>query len=84
MKGFSLIELLVVITIGGILLTIAWVRMSTLVPIYRLGGRAGPRGGVAEGARACDRGKQMFHGELRYVGEDIVQSGPRLPNLWND
>lgn len=40
MKGFSLIEVLVVITIGGILLTIAWVRMSTLVPIYRLEGAA--------------------------------------------
>lgn len=40
MKGFSLIEVLVVITIGGILLTIAWVRMSRLVPIYRLEGAA--------------------------------------------
>src|SRR5207249_11498985 len=39
-KGFSLIELLVAITIGGVLLSIAWVRMSTLVPIYRLEGAA--------------------------------------------
>ena len=40
MKGFSLIELLVAITIGGVLLSIAWVRMSTLVPIYQLEGAA--------------------------------------------
>jgi type II secretion system protein H len=39
-SGFSLIELLVAITIGGVLLSIAWVRMSTLVPIYRLEGAA--------------------------------------------
>jgi prepilin-type N-terminal cleavage/methylation domain-containing protein len=38
--GFSMIELLVAITIGGVLLSIAWVRMSTLVPIYRLEGAA--------------------------------------------
>jgi type II secretion system protein H len=38
--GFSAIELLVVITLGGILVAVAWARMSTLVPIYRLEGAA--------------------------------------------
>jgi len=38
--GFSLIEVLVVVAITGILLSIVWVRMSTLVPIYRLEGAA--------------------------------------------
>ena len=33
-----MIELMVVIVIGGILLSIAWVRLGTLVPIYRLEG----------------------------------------------
>src|SRR5262245_64539197 len=37
-RGFSVIELLVAITMGAVLLSIAWVRMSTLVPIYRLEG----------------------------------------------
>jgi len=38
--GFSAIELLVVITLGSILVAVAWARMSTLVPLYRLEGAA--------------------------------------------
>jgi type II secretion system protein H len=38
--GFSAIELLVVIALGTILVAVAWARMSTLVPIYRLEGAA--------------------------------------------
>jgi type II secretion system protein H len=51
-KGFSLIELLVVITIGGVLLSIAWVRMATLVPIYRLEGAARNLAAELQKARA--------------------------------
>jgi prepilin-type N-terminal cleavage/methylation domain-containing protein len=50
-RGFSLIELLVAITIGGVLLSIAWVRMSTLVPIYRLEGAARSLGAEIQKAR---------------------------------
>jgi prepilin-type N-terminal cleavage/methylation domain-containing protein len=50
-RGFSLIELLVAITIGGVLLSIAWVRMSTLVPIYRLEGAARTLGAEIQKAR---------------------------------
>jgi type II secretion system protein H len=51
-RGFSLIELLVAITIGGVLLSIAWVRMSTLVPIYRLEGAARNLAAELQKARA--------------------------------
>ena len=52
-NGFSLIEVLVVIAIAGAILGIAWVRMSTLVPIYRLEGAA--RSLAAEIQRARER-----------------------------
>jgi type II secretion system protein H len=51
-NGFSMIELLVAITIGGVLLSIAWVRMSTLVPIYRLEGAARNLAAELQKARA--------------------------------
>jgi prepilin-type N-terminal cleavage/methylation domain-containing protein len=39
-KGFSAIELMVVVAIAGILLAVAWARVSVLAPIYRLEGTA--------------------------------------------
>jgi type II secretion system protein H len=62
-KGFSLIELLVVITMGGVLLSIAWVRMATLVPIYRLEGAA--RNLAAELQKA--RGRAIAEGKCYQV-----------------
>jgi type II secretion system protein H len=61
--GFSGIELLVVIAIGGILLAIAWIRMSTLIPIYRLEGAA--RDLVAELQKA--RGRAIAEGKCTRV-----------------
>jgi type II secretion system protein H len=63
MAGFSGIELLVVIGLGGILLAIAWIRMSTLIPIYRLEGAA--RDLVAELQKA--RGRAIAEGRCTRV-----------------
>ena len=76
MKGFSLIELLVVITIGGILLTIAWVRMSTLVPIYQLEGAA--RGLAAEIQKA--RGRAIAENKCFTV---VINAGAKTYQLRN-
>jgi type II secretion system protein H len=61
--GFSAIELLVVMTIGGLIAAIAWVRMTTLVPIYRLEGAA--RDLAAELQKA--RGRAIAEGKCTRV-----------------
>jgi type II secretion system protein H len=65
--GFSAIELMVVITLGGILLGVAWVRMSTLVPIYRLEGAA--RDLAAELQKA--RGRAIAEGKCTTVAINV-------------
>jgi Tfp pilus assembly protein FimT len=66
-EGFSLIEILVAITIAFALLSIAWVRMSTLAPIYRLEGSA--RALAAEIQKA--RGRAIAEGKCVRVLFDI-------------
>jgi len=65
--GFSAIELLVVIGIAGLIVTVAWVRMSTLVPIYRLEGAA--RDLAAELQKA--RGRAIAEGRCATVEIDV-------------
>src|SRR5262245_45112670 len=74
--GFSLIELLVAITIGGVLLSIAWVRMSTLVPIYRLEGAA--RNLAAEIQKA--RGRAIAENKCFIVTIDTSAKTYQLQN----
>jgi type II secretion system protein H len=61
--GFSVIELMVVIAIGAIIVAVAWVRMSTLVPLYRLEGAA--RDLAAELQKA--RGRAIAEGKCTTV-----------------
>ena len=65
--GFSAIELLVVITLAGILVAVAWARMSTLVPIYRLEGAA--RDLAADLQKA--RGRAIAEGKCTTVAIDV-------------
>ena len=65
--GFSAIELLVVIALATILLAVAWARMSTLVPIYRLEGAA--RDLAAELQKA--RGRAIAEGKCATVAIDV-------------
>jgi prepilin-type N-terminal cleavage/methylation domain-containing protein len=62
-RGFSAIELMVVITIGGLLLAAAWIRLSTLVPIYQLEGAS--RDLAAEFQKA--RGRAIAEGKCTTV-----------------
>jgi len=75
-KGFSIIELLVAIAIGGILVSVAWVRMSTLVPIYRLEGAA--RAVAADIQKA--RGRAIAENKCFLVHFDPVGKTYQLMN----
>jgi len=75
-NGFSVMELLVVIAMGGILLAIAWVRISTLVPIYRLEGAA--RALAAEIQKA--RGRAIAENKCFTVAIDTSAKTYRLQN----
>jgi len=75
-KGFSIIELLVAIAIGGILVSIAWVRMSTLVPIYRLEGAARALAGEIQKAR----GRAITENKCFLVHFDTVAKTYQLQN----
>lgn len=61
-------ELLVAMTIGSIILAVAWARMTTLIPIYRLEGAA--RGLAAELQKA--RGRAIAEGKCTRVTIDVV------------
>jgi len=74
--GFSLIELMVVIAIAGILLTVTWARISTLVPIYRLEGAA--RALAAEIQRA--RGRAITENKCFMVHVNTVAKTYQLQN----
>ena len=75
-KGFSVIELLVATTMGAVLLSIAWVRMSTLVPIYRLEGAA--RDLAAEVQKA--RGRAVAENKCFKVVVDTSNKTYQLQN----
>jgi len=76
-KGFSLIELLVVITIGGILASIVWLRLSYLAPRYRLEGAA--RALAAEIQKA--RGRAIAEGKCVEVLFDTSAKTYRIATL---
>jgi len=75
-NGFSLIEILVVIAITSILLSIVWVRMGTLVPIYRLEGAA--RALAAEIQNA--RGRAISENKCFQVVIDTTNKTYQLQN----
>src|SRR2546430_2267700 len=75
-EGFSVIELMVVIAIAGILLTVTWARMSTLVPIYRLEGAS--RAVATEIQKA--RGRAIAENKCFSV---VVNAGPKTYQLQN-